>query len=389
MSDVQNEIMQALDKIDAKYNELEGKVSKKAEKEFCDKLGVQQHEMCRELAAIQQAQAKGAAEAAPAPSTVGGRFTAGDAYKAFAADVRNSRGARELVFTDPTPTPTPSTVASSISRNTIAAPYQVPGIVASPELPLLVESLIPHVAVNTSAVEYLKGSSFTNGAGVVAEGAAKPETTFGFSLATASVVTVAHWTKITEQLAADAPAVEAYINSKMLYGLALTVDRQLVTGTGSGQLSGLLKSGNFTDYSSAVTVPTGGTLIDFALLIKNHMESLGYPPEALVLNPADWTAIALAKDEEARYLLGGPASIAGKTLWGIPVVTTAAVTSGKYILANFRMGATIFDRQEVAVEVDREQDDFTKNLLTIRVERRLGLAVEDPAAIGGGDWSLS
>lgn len=386
MSDVQNEIMQALDKLSAQYEELEGTVSKKAEKEFCDKLGAQQHEMCRELAAIQQSQVS-AAEAAPAPSTVGGRFTAGNAYKAFAADVRNSRGARELVFTDPTPTP--STVVSPISRNTIAAPYQIPGIVASPELPLLVESLIPHVAVNTSAVEYLKGSSFNNGAGVVAEGAAKPETTFGFSLATASVVTVAHWTKITEQLAADAPAVEAYINSKMLYGLALTVDRQLVTGTGTGQLSGLLKAGNFTDYSSAVTVPTDGTLIDFALLIKNHMESLGYPPEALVLNPADWTAIALAKDEEARYLLGGPASIAGKTLWGIPVVTTAAVTSGKYILANFRMGATIFDRQEVAVEVDREQDDFTKNLLTIRVERRLGLAVEDPAAIGGGDWSLA
>lgn len=386
MSDVQIEIMQALDKIDAKFHELEGTVSKKAEKDFCEKLGTQQHEMCRELAAIQQAQVS-AAEAAPAPSSVGGRFTAGNAYKNFAADVRNSRGARELVFTGPTPTT--STVSSSISRNTIAAPYQVPGIVSSPELPLLVESLIPHVAVNTSAVEYLKGSSFTNGAAVVAEGSAKPETTFGFSLATASVVTVAHWTKITEQLAADAPAVEAYINSKMLYGLALTVDRQLVTGTGSGQLSGLLKSGNFTDYSSSVTVPTGGTLIDFALLIKNHMESLGYPPEALVLNPADWTAIALAKDEEARYLLGGPASIAGKTLWGIPVVTTAAVTSGKYLLANFRMGATIFDRQEVAVEVDREQDDFTKNLLTIRVERRLGLAVEDPAAIGGGDWSLS
>ena len=106
MSDVQIEIMQALDKIDAKYNELEDKVSKKAEKEFCDKLGAQQHEMCRELAAIQQAQAKGAAEAAPAPSSVGGRFTAGNAYKNFAADVRNSRGARELVFTGgPTPPP--------------------------------------------------------------------------------------------------------------------------------------------------------------------------------------------------------------------------------------------------------------------------------------------
>ena len=66
-----------------------------------------------------------------------------------------------------------------------------------------------------------------------------------------------------------------------------------------------------------------------------------------------------------------------------------AVPSGKYVMADFALGATIFDRQEVAVEIDREGDDFRKNLLTIRAERRLGLGVEDAAAIAGGDWSLS
>ena len=40
----------------------------------------------------------------------------------------------------------------------------------------------------------------------------------------------------------------------------------------------------------------------------------------------------------------------------------------------------------LTVDIDRTQDDFIKNLLTIRVERRLGLAVLDAGAIGGGDW---
>ena len=57
-------------------------------------------------------------------------------------------------------------------------------------------------------------------------------------------------------------------------------------------------------------------------------------------------------------------------------------------MADFALGSTIYDRQEVALEIDREGDDFRKNLLTIRVERRLGLGVEDAAAIAGGDWSL-
>ena len=387
MSDLET-ILKSLDEVGAKINavDADGKASVEAVKSELRKLGEEQAKFARELAALQQANVDHG-ETEPQDLSVGGQFVKSESYKAFASNMRNGRGARELIKTGPTPTV--STVSPPISRNTLATPYQIAGIYGAPELPLLVEDLIPHIPVNTPAVTYIKNTSQTINAGVVAEGAAKPESTFAFELATGNVVTVAHWTKITEQLAADAPAVTAYINAKMLYGLALKVDRQLVSGTGtSTQLAGILKSGNFTDYSSAVTVPQGGTLIDFALLIKTHLETLGYPPRQLLLNPSDWAQLALLKDTQKRYLLGGPAGITTKTLWGLPVVTTAAVSSGKYVMADFSLGATIFDRQEIALEMDREQDDFTKNLLTIRVERRLGLVVEDPASIAGGDWSL-
>ena len=95
------------------------------------------------------------------------------------------------------------------------------------------------------------------------------------------------------------------------------------------------------------------------------------------------------KDAQKRYLLGGPATVAEKTLWGLKVITTSAMTSGKFLMADFGLGATIYDRQEVAIEIDREQDDFTKNLFTIRAERRLALVVDSPAAIAGGNWVLS
>ena len=390
MSEIQ-EIVKALEGVDSRIDAVKSDATASIDsiKSELKKLGEEQLSHAKQLAALQQNATEAKSEK-PADVSVGGRFVQSESYKAFSGNMRNSRGAREIVSVKTDPTPTPSTVVTGITRNTLAPAYQIDGIYGSPDLPLLVESLIPHVPVATSAVSYIRNSSFTNNAGVVAEGAAKPESTFGFELKTGNVVTVAHWTKITEQLAADAPAVAAYINAKMLYGLALKVDRQLVAGTGgASQLDGLLNTGNYTDYSSAVTVPTGGTLIDFALLIKSHLETLGYPPAYLVLNPADWAQLALLKDSQKRYLLGGPANVAAKTLWGVPVVTTAAVTSGKYLMADFRLGATIFDRQEVALEMDREQDDFTKNLLTIRVERRLGLVVEDPAAIAGGDWSVS
>ena len=383
-------ILKSLDAVGAKIDEIDadGKASVAAVKEEMKKLGEEQVKFARELAALQQASADGAAESDNRVKSIGEKFTESANYKAFSANTRDVRGARHIVSTK-TDSPTVSTVSPAISRNTIAAPYQLAGIWGAPEQQLIVENLIPHIPVSTSAVEYLKHTGFTNNAGVVAEGAAKAESTFEFDLATANVVTIAHWTKITEQLAADAPAVTAYINAKMLYGLQLKVDNQIISGTGtSTQLGGFLKSGNHTDYSSAVTVPTGANLMDFALLIKTKLDTLGYPPKVLLLNPEDWAGLALLKDAQKRYLLGGPAGVTTKSLWGLPVETSASVPSGKYIMADFALGSTIYDRQEVALEIDREGDDFRKNLLTIRVERRLGLGVEDAAAIAGGDWSL-
>ena len=390
MSDLET-IMKSLDEVGAKINavDADGKASVEAVKSEMKKLGEEQLKFAKELAALQQAGIDAESQAV-AVKSVGQQFVDSASYKAFSADASNDRGARHTISLK-NDSPTTSVVGTGITRTTLAQPTQLAGIYGAPELPLLIENLIPHIPVQSSSVEYLKNSAFTNNAGVVAEGAAKPESTFTFALATANVVTVAHWTKITEQLAADAPAVAAYINAKMMYGLALKIDRQLVSGTGlSTQLAGLLKSGNFTDYSSTISsdLPQGANLIDFALLIKAHLESLGYPPKQLLLNPADWAQLALLKDTQKRYLLGGPAGITTQQLWGLPVVTTAAVPSGKYIMADFALGATIFDRQEVAVEIDREGDDFRKNLLTIRAERRLGLGVEDAAAIAGGDWSL-
>lgn len=387
------EILKGLDligkKIDAVSND--SKASVEAVKAEMKTLGEKQLELSRELASLQQKSAQ-QGEIINADKSVGGQYVNSNAYKALKGNVAKVERAREIISTKAA-TPTTSTVATGITRNTIAVPTQLAGIYdENAEMPLVIEGLIPHIPVTSSSVQYLKNSAFTNGVKVVAEGTAKPESTFQFKLATANVETIAHYTKITEQLAQDAPAVQAFINAKMIYGLQLKIDEQLVNGTGAeaSQLTGLLATTNSTDYSADLDAlkPSIKTMADFALAIKTKLETNGYAPKYLILNPIDWAGLALMKDTNGLYILGGPAAVAGKTLWGMSVVTTPSMPQGKYLMSDFALGATIFDRQEVAVEIDREQDDFTKNLFTIRVERRLGLAVENPKAIGGGAWSL-
>lgn len=382
------QIVTKLDDIDKKYQDS-ANLSAKAIKE----LEEQQLKFAKDLEKINaeclamQKKNETYPEDKPEFLSLGQRFVNSNNYKRLASDIRGISRIREKFSTK---SAVVSTTGTGITDNYLGGVQEMAGIVGLPRRKLVIESLIPHIPTSAGSMSWVKETEFTNNAAVVAEAAQKPESQPAFEKYNVNIETVAHYCKISEQLAADAPAVEAYINTIMLYGLQNKIDNQLVSGTGtSGQLSGLLKSGNYTDYSTELSpAGTGDTLIDFAAWIAAELEDANYVPEYLILNPRDWTNLTLLKDSQKRYLLGGPNGAGSKSIWGIPVITSSSVTQGKYLMANLSLGAAILDRQELEIEMDREKDDFTKNLLTIRVERRLALAILDAGAIGGGDWEL-
>lgn len=267
-------------------------------------------------------------------------------------------------------------------------------MVTMPDQPLQIEQLIPHIPVSVDAIEYTKEGSVTDGSKIVAEGEKLGETTVtNPTLHTANCVNIGAYTVVTHQLLTNESALAAFIETKMQYKLKLNIENQLVNGNGtSTQLGGLLHEGNFTDKTTAVQgkLPkSGATLLDFALLLKTEFEKQYIVPERLLLNPDDWTQLALLKDAYGHYILGGPQLLATKNLWGLPVMTTPFVAAGKYILGNFTLGATIYDREALDFRIsDSDGENFKSMLYTFRVNRRLGFAVENPLAIFAGDWSL-
>lgn len=384
MSDI-NEIMAGLDKIGERLTNLEtDRVSAKAFADKAHELGAKQADLARELLEIRQKN-----ETVPAKAeakSVGDSFVADKAYTDFVSGAATS--ARAVITLDKGSNSTPTTVGTSGPAATSLAPSFYAGVFGTPNVPQKIEPLIPHIAVTTDSVDYVTVAD-TIGAAGVAEAGAIPESKFTPTLAKANVVNVAHYTKITKQLADDAPALAAYINTKMLYGLQNKVENQIVNGNGTApQLKGLLATGSFTDASAQLT--GAKNLFDLLLLLQGVAETAAYEPEALVLNPMTWAQLAMEKDSQGRYLLGGPGLAANKSVWGIPVVTSSAVPAGKFIFGNFTQTVTIYDRQQVAVEMTgTNEDDFTHYLYTIRASRRLALAVEVPAGIFAGDFKVS
>jgi len=279
-----------------------------------------------------------------------------------------------------------------VGSDTTVAPARSGTIVGGAFLPFSMEALIPSTGTTSNAIEFTKEASFTNSAAEASEGGAKAESALTWSLVNMPVSTVAHWIKISKQLAADAPALAAYVNSRMVYGVNQKVDTQLVVGDGTApNISGTYDTGNFTahGYTNAALVAISATLKKLVLIRKviADLYAAGYPADAIVLNPQDWATIEIELFTVAAGQTLYNVNAAGQPfLFGLPVIQAIGMAADTFQVGRFSEAYMIHNREGVVVEMsDSDSDNFTKNLITIRAERRLALATEKPAAVRGGD----
>lgn len=282
--------------------------------------------------------------------------------------------------------------ASPVVTPNGSVPVDYRGIKGEPELPNVVTMAFPHVATQSNAISYLKEKAFTNSAAETAEGSAKPESKMEFEEADAQVRTIAHYIRVTKQLAEDAPALAAYINHRMMYGLHRRIEKQLLVGDGSGQnLSGIFTAGNYTAHGfTEDNMPAGSNVLDLIRRCAATMRKAGYTPSVVFLNPMDFDTLRGMKDSNGNYMMGSPLQ-AGTDIrpWGLRVIESPEVAEGKFMVADVRMGATVYDRTAPVLEMfEQDADNVTKNLYTVRCECRLAFAVESANCFVGGDLEI-
>ena len=313
--------------------------------------------------------------------TKGAEFVNSNAFKNF--EKSNFKGHMSYEFTKATPL-----------TNDLGTPYTVgtiggvsdQGFVEDPKVILNIENLFAHAPIADNTFLYMP-LTVTGNAGFIAEGSAKPESTFSVTAKTGQVKTIATWTKVSEQLFADKSQLINILDNNLTHAVDVTVQNQLISGDGTGEnLSGISKVGNFTDY-----VTGSGTAANTVDLLRNvafKMRGANIDNLTILINWTDWSALLGLKSTSNEYLINGILDPVKQTIYGIPVVLTSAITAGKFAMGNFKMGGIVFDKTAMGLEIDRTGDDFTKNLITIRAERRLGFAVVQPKAICYGDLSV-
>ncbi|MEU0157939.1 phage major capsid protein [Streptomyces sp. NPDC006261] len=264
---------------------------------------------------------------------------------------------------------------------------RVPGIIPNnPDFPLLVASLLDRQSSDGTTLEYMRDTSGPqstwNKAAVVAEGADKPMSgPFSFDLISTTLKTVAHWVPVTRQTADDNAQLMGYINGRLTYGLDYKLDREILTGSGTTEMQGILTTPGIGTYQPGV----GSTDVKLISVrkAKTQGELAMYPPTAVVLNPMDWQDIELDEDANGQFRVIANVTDPGAPmrLWGLTVVTTVAMAAGTALLGGFRTGATLWERQGITILMtDSHADYFTANTLVILAERRANVAVHTPQA---------
>lgn len=250
----------------------------------------------------------------------------------------------------------------------------------------------------SDTVEYVAQTSHTNAAAPVAEatssaaptvgaalssplvlnpnGGYKPEGAWAYERRSANVKTIAEWVPATKRSLADVAQLEGLINDELRADILEAEETQIVSGNGTGEnLTGILNWSGIQNQAFTTDI--------FQSVRKGLTKARKVGrvvPNGILMAPEDVEVVDLAQDGELRYRSGGPFAQGPRTLWGVPVVESEAMTPGYGLLGDFTK-AVLWDREETTVTMsDSHADFFIRNLVAILAEERVAFAVTRPTA---------
>lgn len=352
-----------------------GKVTDET-KQKADKALIDQSALSARLAEVEKKLVREPGDGERREKSIGEQVVGAEQFKSFASS--GARGSIRLQVKDVTSIPG--------SAGTLIQNDRLAGLMMLPQYPRRIRSLLNVALTTSNMVEYVKELGFTNAAAVVTEGGTKPESEIQFEEATAPVRTIAHWMHVSRQAMDDAPQLSGIIDGRLRFGLEAAEEDEILNGDGTGQhLDGLIP--NATAYAAPFTPSGSVTIIDTLRLALLQASLALFPANGIVLHPTEWARVELTKTTDGAYLFANPQGTIGPTLWGVSVVPTQAMDTDNFLVGAFNMAATIFDRMDTEVLISSEdRDNFIKNMLTVRAEKRLALAIYREEALITGDF---
>lgn len=190
--------------------------------------------------------------------------------------------------------------------------------------------------------------------GSVSEGAAKEKVDFDITSTQKSFTKYAAYVKVSEEMLSDIPFLNAAINS--------TLTRRIKNKIATDFLAAIVAAtpgGTASTLASGSNIGAGEFGKVFAAVYSAMRIKKGYSMNLWLLNDPDYTDVFTVLGDSAWLLLNTPT-----------IVPAASVTAGSIVAMDTQL-LPLYVYKDVDIEIGRDSDDFTKNLVTVRGEARV------------------
>lgn len=225
--------------------------------------------------------------------------------------------------------------------------------------------------ISSNLWEWVQQVNPDGDAAMTAEGVKKAQVDFDLALASAQVRKVTAFIKISKEMLDDVPLMEAEINQELKEVIQLKIDAQILSGDDTGQnLAGILENATAWAAGAFANTVTSANKSDVLKTAINQVQVAQFQPNYIVLHPSDVTSMELEKGTDGHYIMPPFRTANGMDISGISVVANTGMAAGSFLVGDFTKSAVRF-REGLTIDVGYENDDFTKNFVTILAEARL------------------
>ncbi|MBX7433779.1 phage major capsid protein [Mycobacterium sp. Y57] len=243
---------------------------------------------------------------------------------------------------------------------------------------------LPTRPISAPSLEVIVHSSTTGAPTSVAEGAAKPEIVLNTTSETFTAVKLAAHVGISYETLQDFGAFQGYTQHEMMRQIQDVENAQILSGAGTGtDMTGFTATSGVLTHDASLDTGTNETALDSIEKAITALRSGTSLAEAnfIVMSPATYSSMRRLKNTYGEFLIGEPAAVGARQLFGVPVALTTAIADGTAVMLDTTKFGFVAVREGLTVHVGQSGTDFIDNISRFVMEERLVLCVERPSAV--------
>ena len=264
-------------------------------------------------------------------------------------------------------------LSTNISGGNVPVEQRLPGFddIATREVRLL--DIVSRGTAESNLISWVSKANKDGAAAGTAEGALKNQIDFDLVVGSETIKKFTAFIKVSDEMVDDISFMESEINKELVNELMLLIESQVYEGDDSAlQLNGILTQATAFVAATAPEAVDNANVVDVLRTAATQIKCANQSgPTYHLLSPKDVLGMKLTKRSTTdKAYVEALQEIGGRLMLdGVPILETNLVTAGTYLTGDFNK-ATVFDKGSITVEVGRDSDDFTKNLVTVRAEWR-------------------